>query len=162
MRRCLAVLLFPGLLGCASSTPAPEAGTAPKQQSQEIEIHGPSKAWATMSFNEKRAYMADSVVGTMAELFEQYDNKRYSGFGCDACHGKNMRETNFAMPSSELPALYATGTEQQKQMVRDKPEMVRFMFNKVLPNMQKLLGAEPWDDESKTGFSCFNCHPKAE
>ena len=53
----------------------------------------------------------------------------------------------------------ATGTPEQHQMVRDYPEMVRFMFNDVLPTMQTLGGAADFDDETGEGFSCYSCHP---
>ena len=54
-----------------------------------------------------------------------------------------------------------TGTPEQQQMVQDHPDMVRFMFTKVLPTMQTLLGAQPYDDTTQTGFSCYACHPSA-
>ncbi|MCZ7678181.1 MAG: hypothetical protein M5U28_05180 [Sandaracinaceae bacterium] len=65
------------------------------------------------------------------------------------------------MPSPALPALYPTGSPEQHQMVREHGETVRFMFNRVLPPMQTLLGAADFDAETQQGFSCYACHPHA-
>ena len=50
-------------------------------------------------------------------------------------------------------------TPEQAAMVNDHPEMVRFMHNHVVPDIQAILGADPYDPVAQTGFSCFSCHP---
>ena len=53
----------------------------------------------------------------------------------------------------------AIPTPEQAAMVNDHPEMVRFMHNHVVPDIQAILGADPYDPVAQTGFSCFSCHP---
>jgi len=118
-------------------------------------------AWAEMSREDKRNYMSEAVMPRMAELFEEYDSERFAGFSCDGCHGEDMRSREFAMPNPGILALSATGTPEQQQMVQEHPEMVRFMFNRVLPTMQQLLGAPDYDEATGDGFTCFACHTRA-
>lgn len=148
--------------GCGGATAEQATTAAASTERSEPEIAAPPAPWAELSFDDRKAHMAHEVLPAMASVFESYDQEAYAGFSCDGCHGDDMRERGFAMPSPALPALYPTGTPEQRQMVREHPRMVRFMFNRVLPTMQKLLGAEPFDEETGRGFSCFACHPRAE
>jgi hypothetical protein len=65
------------------------------------------------------------------------------------------------MPN-QLPPLWPSGSAEQRAMVQQHPDMARFMFNRVLPTMTRLLGQAEWNNEDKTGFSCFNCHAHGE
>ena len=66
------------------------------------------------------------------------------------------------MPNPDILVLHPTGSAEQKAMVEQHPKMVRFMFNHVLPTMQDLLGAPDYDEATKSGFSCYACHPSAQ
>jgi len=105
--------------------------------------------------------MNDAVVPAMQPLWEAHDADRFASFGCETCHGESMVEREFALPNPDILPLHPTGSSEQRQMVADHPEMVRFMFNRVLPTMQKLLGASEYDASTKQGFSCYACHPAA-
>jgi hypothetical protein len=72
-----------------------------------------------------------------------------------------MQERNFAMPNPAIMPLHPTGTPEQLQMVEEQREMVTFMFQRVMPRMQELLGAEPYDATTGGGFSCYACHTRA-
>lgn len=146
-------------VGCGGGAAEGGEGTTP--DSTAGEIAGPPEPWEQMSFDAKKRYMAAEVVPVMSELFVAFDRERYEGFGCQTCHGENAQERQFAMPSPSLPALHPTGTPEQQAMVEQHPEMVRFMFNQVVPTMQRLLGAQPYDAETQSGFSCYACHPRA-
>ena len=117
--------------------------------------------WEEMSHEDQGAWMAQEVMPRLGPMFEQYDPERYAGFTCQGCHGASAQERGFEMPNPDIMALHPTGTPEQQQMVQDHPEMVRFMFTKVLPTMQTLLGASPYDEATQTGFSCYACHPSA-
>jgi hypothetical protein len=39
--------------------------------------------------------------------------------------------------------------------------MVKFMGERVVPEMAKLLHEEPYNPETHQGFGCFHCHVKA-
>ncbi len=146
---CLLALACGG--GSSNTEGAENAGT----------IEGPPKPWADMDGSERRRYMADRVLPTMAELFTAYDPERFADFSCMTCHGDNAGAVAFHMPN-RLPVLWPSGTPEQRRMVELQPDMARFMFNRVLPTMTQLLGQPAWNNEDKTGFSCFNCHPHAE
>lgn len=132
------------------------------RRSEPVQISGPPKPWAEMSDQERGHYMGEKVLPVMTDLFMAYDAHEFADFGCETCHGTNARAREFEMPNPELPALYPTGTPEQHQMVQEHPNMVRFMFNKVLPTMQTLLGIEAYNEATHTGFSCYHCHPHAE
>jgi hypothetical protein len=115
-----------------------------------------------MSQVAKQQWMGSEVMPFMRELFQDHDEARFEDFSCATCHGADMGGGSFAMPSASLMALHPTGTPEQHQMVRDHPEILRLMFSRVVPAMEKLLGMPTYDDETGTGFSCFHCHPQAE
>jgi hypothetical protein len=101
------------------------------------------------------------VLPTMADLFAEYDAERFANISCKTCHGNDASAVGFHMPN-QLPTLWPSRTPEQRHMVELHPDMVRFMFNRVLPTMTKLLGQPGWNNDDQTGFSCFNCHPRAE
>ena len=139
-----------------------EAITSGVRPRDESEMPHPPKAWAEMTMEEKGAYMGAEVMPYMRELFTEYDDDEFEGMSCATCHGPDAHERNFAMPSPSLPELHESGTPEQREMVEEHPEMVRFMFNHVVPAMRTMLGEEEYDPETGEGFSCYFCHPKAE
>lgn len=160
--RTIATLILLVTAGCGASPEPATTTSATAQGTGETAPAGPPEPWAEMGFDARRRYMGRHVLPAMTELFEAYDPEEFSAFSCDTCHGEDMRERMFAMPSPSLPALYPTGHPRQRAMVEEHPEMVRFMFNRVVPRMQQLLGAEPFDEATGTGFTCYACHPHAE
>jgi len=151
--RWLPTLSFAVLLSsCGATSTVPETGGDPP---------APPHGWASLDHEQRQAWMMEEVLPRMSALFADYDAERYAGFGCASCHGPDARANGFAMPSPSLPALHPTGTPEQRQMAREYPEGVRFMFNRVLPTMQALVGAPDYDEASGEGFSCFSCHPHA-
>lgn len=144
------------LASCGSdgAEPAAGEGTAGSEQA----ISGPPRPWAEMSTADKRRYMAEVVEPSMRPLFQEYDGQRFSDFGCETCHGNDMVARQFDMPNPSILALYPSGTPEQRQTVDRHPRMVRFMFNRVVPRMQRLLGMQTFDPATGEGFSCFNCH----
>lgn len=152
---CLFVLF--ASCGGASAPPPETAGDTTSAGAP----HPPPRAWAQMSHEDRQAWMSAEVVPHMSRVFAEYDGERYGSFGCRNCHGPNAREEHFHMPSRSLPALYPTGSPEQRQMVREYPEGVRCMFNRVVPAMQTLLGAPDFDASTGRGFSCYACHPHA-
>lgn len=156
-------LLLTGVLlaACGAGTAEPTTQETTPTPSLD-EITGPPKPWGEMTFDERKRYMGREVLPVMTELFKSYDPGEFSGFFCDTCHGDDPADRNYAMPSPSLPTLYPTGSPEQEQAVRDHPEMVRFMFNRITPTMQRLLGAPEFDATTGEGFTCFACHPRGE
>jgi hypothetical protein len=125
-------------------------------------IRGPPRPWAELSRDERLRHMVREVLPRMSALFREYDAARYADFDCANCHGADAAARDYAMPSPDLLPLWPTGTEGQREMVRRYPEGVRFMFQRVLPTMRTLLGQPEYDEATRSGFSCFACHPHAE
>ncbi|AKF05117.1 hypothetical protein [Sandaracinus amylolyticus] len=155
MRSAPSLALALVLASCGASSAAPTAPTP-------TEAAGPPRPWAELSRDERAAHMAREVLPRMTDLFVAYDPSRYDAFTCATCHGEGAREREYAMPNPALLPLWPTGTEGQHQTVRDHPEGVRFMYSRVMPAMQALLGAPEFDASTGEGFSCFACHPHAQ
>lgn len=155
------VLLFVGACGSTqpvdNTTPQPEE---PADAPASGEVPGPPKPWAEMTRGERQGWMVAEVLPRLGPMFEEFDSSRFAGFDCSGCHGDDAAARNWAMPNPSILALHPTGSAEQQQMVRDYPDMCRFMFNRVVPTMQTLLGAQAYDAETQTGFSCYVCHPR--
>lgn len=97
---------------------------------------------------EQLKFMKDVVAPTMAKRFQAVDAERYADFGCVTCHGPGAKDGDFDMPNEALPKL----PEDMEPLMKEEPEMMKFMIETVKPEMAKLLGE---DD-----FNCFDCHTK--
>jgi hypothetical protein len=121
-------------------------------------IPSPPTPWEEMSFDDRKQWMALEVMPRIGPMFEAYDPDRFAGFGCEGCHGEDAQARNFEMPNPAIFTLYATGSQEQLDMVNEMRPMVNFMFQEVVPAMRTLLGAAQYDAETSTGFGCFACH----
>lgn len=153
-----APLLAIALLATACSSSQP---TETKEPTPEAKV-GPPKPWDTMSFGEKRGYMAKIVTPTMKRVFQAYDAEAFADFSCETCHGEDAKAREFKMPNADLPKLYPFGSPEHEAMVAkykgDPHSALEFMATQVVPTMTELLGAQPYDEATHTGFSCMNCH----
>jgi hypothetical protein len=168
--RLVSFVLFLGgaLVGCgggaATSTEGEGGDTAGgethgsgrhRQSARElIGITGPERPWSEMSHEEQEMDMIARFLPIMTEVFQEDDAEEYANFGCESCHGSNMRERHFHMPSTELPPVPPPGTPAYAAMAREHPEETRFMEEQVTPIMQTMLGMG-------ATFTCNGCHPTA-
>ncbi len=116
-----------------------------------LTLSGPDTPWATMSRGDREMYMIGKVMPIMNEVFARQYGTRVANFGCETCHGQDMREVAFAMPSRTAMPVPAPGTPAYARLERQFPESVRFMSEVVTPTMGTLLGIE--------GYTCNHCHP---
>lgn len=121
---------------------------------------GPPQPWEVMSFEAKKAYMAERVLPRMKKVFSDYDPVFFANVDCTTCHGIEAEERQFKMPNPDILMLYPTGHPKQVELVQKQPEMLRFMFGTVVPEVQGMLGLPDYDPATKQGFSCFYCHPR--
>lgn len=147
----------PGVATTAPTASPPPGGAAPTASAQGTPAAplGPSKPWKEMSLNEKKQHMKVAVMPKMAEAFQGHDKAKFAEFTCITCHGPSAKSGNFQMPSPALPKLYPADGFKKHQ---DKPEMLRFMKERVMPDMVALLGAKPYDPATHQGFGCNGCH----
>jgi hypothetical protein len=117
-----------------------------------IGIAGPEKPWSEMSHEEREMDMVGRFLPIMSEFFQEHDGEEFASFGCESCHGTDMSERHFEMPSPQLPPVPLPGTPQYEEMREHEPEMTRFMEEDVTPAMQTMLGMG-------ATFTCNGCHP---
>jgi hypothetical protein len=104
--------------------------------------------------------MKAGVMPKMHDLFVSFDSTRYgTTMNCGTCHGKGAASGSFTMPNPDLPKLDPTPDGFAK-LAKANPKMFDFMMKQVEPTMASLVGEQPYDMKTKTGFSCFECHTK--
>ncbi len=116
-----------------------------------IGISGPAVPWSEMTHDDREMDMVSRFHPIFREIFTNHDAE-YAEFGCGDCHGEDMTDRNFEMPSAHLPPVAAPGTPAYDAARAENPEMVGFMEEDVMPAMQTMLGM------GET-FTCNGCHP---
>jgi hypothetical protein len=119
----------------------------------------PAVSWDRMTFDQRADHMQRVVVPTMRPVLAELDASRFTKLVCTDCHGKDAQRRHFAMPSEDLPAL--DPTDSFAQVRAEHPEAMRIMSERVVPEMAKALGLEPFDPATGQGIGCFTCHRKA-
>jgi cytochrome c553 len=121
------------------------------------DIGAPEVPFKHKTRDEKRAFMAARVEPEMRHLFQGFDAKGFSGFGCATCHGPDMEVVDFKMPNS-LYALPEKDTIAEAKSYDEKT--ATFMMEHVVPTFAKLLSEKPGTPEDPShGVTCFTCHP---
>jgi hypothetical protein len=141
--------------------PAPSAApteTAPAPSASAEPPAAKKPAWKDMTEDQKKEVMKTIVYPTMKTEFQEFDSKRFAEMTCMTCHGPGAKEGKFKMPNPKLPKLDPKdGFAKHKK----KADILKFMMEKVAPDMAKLLEVEPYDPKTQQGFGCFNCHTMA-
>ena len=152
--------------GCGGASPPPTEPTEPappdpvgepttEPQASEpapTEAPAPPDAWsADLSKEQKQAFMQAHVVPKMGAVFKSMSAERYAEFGCGTCHGPEWK-----LPKDYLPEL--TMKDGKFTAMKDKAQVVEFMMTKVVPEMASILGQQPFDPKTNTGFGCAGCH----
>jgi hypothetical protein len=152
------------LLACGPSQPAdnPE-GPAPEPTSTGDGAVGSDgggetpATWAAMDHDQKMEHMQTVVMPKMSEVFKGFDADRYGKVTCATCHGKSANQGQFDMPSADLPKLPPNG--QFDKLSEEKPGIMKFMMEKVVPEMVAALpGTKAYDPNTNEGFGCYGCH----
>lgn len=140
------------------ATPAVDAPAADAPAAEKTEPGAPGVAWADKTFKQRQEYMGIVFLKAQKKSFKAHDEAQFSGFKCQTCHGDDMKEQNFAMPSDSL---YPLNPENPVEAAMEyDEEITKFMVEQVVPESAKLLDMEPYNPETGQGFGCFGCHPK--
>jgi hypothetical protein len=173
LRALMSLPLALGALGCAPAAAPETTSTAGEEapadegfaswdseaseeaapRASAIETLGltpPETPWADMNAHDREWYMVGKVLPIMAEVFRGHDGERFAELSCESCHGENMREVNFAMPSPRMYRIAREGTPAFAAMERNFGPMVEFMRAEVTPKMTAIMGVE---------MTCGSCHP---
>jgi hypothetical protein len=149
-------LLFGGSLASCGGAQAPAGPPPPPPSTQAAPT---SVAWKDMNHEQRLDFMKKDVLPKMKAEFVGFDAKRYGEMNCVTCHGDSAKDGTFKMPNPKLPKL--PGDEAGfKKVAQQKPDAVKFMSGKVVPEMAKMLGEEPFNPQTHQGFGCFECHTK--
>jgi hypothetical protein len=144
----LSAALLLGCIACGGSSKSAESAAGAGKS---------DTPWKDKTHEQRMDWMGLHVFPKMKGVFTQYDAERFSGFACQTCHGDDMEMVDFKMPNKQLYALPRTDTIKS---ARDYDAKVTdFMLGTVTPTMAELLDMQPYDAATKSGFSCFGCHP---
>ncbi len=156
---CLGLLLAAtALVACGGSQPAAETpaapGAAPAGEAPAAEVPGGAElVWKDdMPTKDKAEFMKQKVLPAMTKTFQDYDAKKYEKFSCKTCHGKDMKPK----PVDALPELHMKAGKLAE--ADTNPDMVKFMHEKVAPQMADIFGKKPYDPATNQGFGCGGCH----
>ncbi len=145
--RILPIVLFANL-GCQ---PKPATTNAPAAEPATTPASKPTK-FAEMSHEQKEDHMKEVVNPELRGVFAAFDAEKYKGFGCKTCHVNDVHH-----PKDGLPKLALSGGGFEK-LSAEKPEVMKFMAEQVVPAMAKAMGEAPYDAATQTGFGCGGCH----
>lgn len=148
----------------ATETPAPNAegseGGTPATDDAEpaaAEPGAPNIAWADKDLGQRKEFMGIYVLPKMRDAFKAHDGEQFGKFKCQTCHGDDMKEVAFKMPSDSLMPLPA---EDPIATARDFDEDVtKFMVDEIMPQMGEMLGESVDATTGKGEFGCHACHP---
>lgn len=143
----------------AANTPAPEPSTsasavesAAPVASAPAPVVAPAAPWSDgWSMDQKVAFMKANVMPKMGPIFQAADAKKYGDFTCKTCHGPDNKE-----PKAFLPHLTLKGGKLT--CFAEKPEVSKFMMEKIAPAMADALGEPHYDPKTQKGFGCGGCH----
>jgi hypothetical protein len=153
---------MPSAAPAATETAAPAASAAPSASAAPVTAGPPTAPgpgeWDKWSHDQKLAWMKAGVMPKMHDLFASYDSAKYADAKCKLCHGKGAEDGSFKMPNPDLPKLPKTPAEFKTLATGKKAKIFAFMKDQVLPTMAQLVGEQPYDPKTNTGFGCMECH----
>jgi hypothetical protein len=146
------VLCAAALIACGGSQPPAGAPTEPGA-APAAEGGGEDLVWSdTMSDKQKGEFMKKKVVPAMAKTFQEFNAEKYAKFDCKTCHGPAFKPH----PVDFLPELHMKDGKLAE--ATDHGDMVKFMGEKVSPQMAEIFGKKPYDPATGQGFGCGGCH----
>jgi cytochrome c553 len=112
-----------------------------------------------MTKEQRGKYMGMVVLPKMREVFRSFDSEKFASIGCQTCHGKDARANGFKMPNAQISQL-PNSQEDWGKLMKEKPEWLKFMGEKVKPEMAALLGVPAMDPQNPQpgALGCTACH----
>jgi hypothetical protein len=152
-----AVLVLCALLAAC----VPRATPAPTATPRAPSAPPGAGEWQTWSHEQKLGYMQSIFLPAERELFTSFEPVRYANLNCRTCHGAGDADGTYRMPNPDLPKLHG-GAEGFGELRDHEPQALKFMQGEVVPTTARLLGLPAFDMAKHQGFSCFQCHTRAD
>jgi hypothetical protein len=118
---------------------------------------GTTTTWKEMNHDQRLEFMKSTVLPKMKAEFAEYDAKRFGNINCGTCHGEGMKDGSFKMPNAKLPKV-PNDMPGFQALAKAQPDAMKFMSTKVVQDMAKMLGKDPFDPKTGKGFGCHECH----
>jgi hypothetical protein len=118
----------------------------------------PSNTWSAQTWEDHHDTMTFLILPNMAPVFQRFAQSPYPSMTCRTCHGADAEAVQYKMPHG-LPALDPAHLPDAHDRDPRRARLAKFMIDEVTPRMADLLSVPRYDPRTKTGFSCFNCHP---
>ena len=136
---------------CGGSAPPATSATSTSSAAEPETAKTPIVWSDKLSKEQKAAFMKQSVLPEMSKVFQTANAATYANFSCKTCHGPDYRNPPDFLPKLKLKDGNLTA-------FAEKPEIAKFMHEKVVPAMATLFGEQPYDPKTKQGFGCAGCH----
>jgi hypothetical protein len=150
------------LLACTADPPVqPDLPAEPElTESDPSESDPPEPTWATLTDDQRHAYMTEVVLPAFTTILQAYDPVEFDVVTCVTCHGEDALAVDYRMPNSPY-ALPESG-----QPYSDSEDPVRaawgaFMEDTVTPQMARLLDLPVENTPDTPGLGCYDCHRHA-
>jgi hypothetical protein len=145
--------------GGGEETPPPATPSAPAASAASAATQPGPGDWDKWTHEQKLAWMKAGVMPKMHDLFAGFDGSRYGAMTCKTCHGAGATDGKFTMPNADLPKLDPSPAGFA-DLAKTKAKTFDFMMKQVVPTMASLVGEQPYDMKTNSGFGCFECHTK--
>lgn len=134
---------------CGSKSPST---TTPTGGEGSAAVVLPDVPFEKLDHEQREEFMKQKVVPVMKPLFQSHDPKDFAEFGCQTCHGEQVKDDHFDMPNPKLPKL------NMSDLSKFKKEDVEWMEKEILPTMAKILSEPVQSQDNTKGFGCLECH----
>lgn len=131
------------------TTPTAPAAVAPAETAAALAV--PTSFREAKTKEQQMAFMKTRVDPPMRKIFQAHDGNHFKDFSCKTCHGPNYVEPKEFLPKLALKNGNITS-------FAEKPEVSKFMAEKVVPEMAAAMGEKPYDPATHQGFGCGGCH----
>ena len=139
------------LLTAACGSKSPTA-TTPAHGEGSAAVVLPDVPFEKLDQDQRAEFMKQKVVPVMQPLFQKHDPKDFAEFGCQTCHGEQVKDGHFDMPNPKLPKL------NFKDLSKFKKADLEWMGKEIEPTMGKILNLPLYSEANPTGFGCLACH----
>ena len=132
------------------------SNSAPTTAAPESPTSASPTSWNDMNSEQRTHHMKTVITPRMRDVFMEISAEKYAQADCTLCHGARAKSGDFSMPNPDLDPLSAT--EGFAEESKEHPETVKFMMERVVPEMAQAMGVEAYNPQTQKGFGCFNCH----